>query len=389
MREFGFPPLYYPQPISPRRAEYLRIAGLDIPGHPTAHLQRVDMQHEEEFAKFLARESDHLKKYLSWAAHKDALAAAKRLGEYTKGTERGKRLAFFIFSHTFAAPGDLLGFVGLAEPTEHYAKRSAKLGSYVARHVQGKGYALRGNLTLLQFAQEYWRLNNVESEIANTNQRSKRMVELLTAKTVQLGAYPTKASPSYSHDNAFHSMDQWSIDLPRLQGTFREQLEGCQRYYQTAEGSVVTRDYNVLPGDFRESVAYQALVRDIEDSQNDIQLAGPLTIHRDCLEILPALSEAFRQGVKVEATIPELPFYDQEKYQEAIDVTSRLKAANISTDGQGLWSYAAIIDRKVMWIRKTAGYFHHLGERQHDRWRRIEAEQSLSQRTIEKMTYEL
>lgn len=135
-------------------------------------LALLEERHAPELAALVARNREHLGRFLPWAWETDEAATAAFLRGALEKFARGNGFEAGIRLH-----GELVGMLGL-----HYLDRTVgatEMGYWLARTASGRGVMTRAAAGLLRVLFEQLGLNRVEIRCRPDNLPSRRVAERL------------------------------------------------------------------------------------------------------------------------------------------------------------------------------------------------------------------
>ncbi len=136
-------------------------------------LRLLEHRHARLLFDLTVRNREHLRPYLPWAAHLQAVSQTEsfiKMGLEQFARHDGFQAGVFL-------NGELVGMVGL-----HYVRwdtERTELGYWLAEHAQGQGIATRVVQALCRYCFDELELGRVEIRCAPQNTRSRRVPERL------------------------------------------------------------------------------------------------------------------------------------------------------------------------------------------------------------------
>jgi ribosomal-protein-serine acetyltransferase len=152
--------------VSDKTDIYLRLTSLDDA------LTLYDIVHENR---------EHLKPYQRWARNATPESIEAAIQEAIENTAKGTWLQYRIMLRHEAASDKIIGTLTFYDHDE--ASRIVKLGYWLTKEYEGRGYVSTAVKSLLQYGFEHWNLNKVLLEIAPGNERSVKVAQRLGAKS--------------------------------------------------------------------------------------------------------------------------------------------------------------------------------------------------------------
>lgn len=144
-----------------------------VPVGEGLELRLLEHRHARLLFDLTVRNREHLRPYLPWAAHLQAVSQTEsfiKMGLEQFARNDGFQAGIFL-------NGDLVGMAGL-----HYVRwdtERTELGYWLSEHAQGQGIATRTVQALCRYCFDELRLGRVEIRCAPQNTRSRRVPERL------------------------------------------------------------------------------------------------------------------------------------------------------------------------------------------------------------------
>lgn len=153
---------------------------LIIDGDASMYLKLTTPEDSDQLYRLVHSNRDHLGRYQLWARDIDFEGLDQAVQATVKEISADRWLQYRIMVPNRDGDHRMIGTVTLFG--RELLGNTAKLSFWLAKEEQGKGYARRGVIRLLQYAFENWRLSSVEVDVEIGNAHGEKLVQRIGAQ---------------------------------------------------------------------------------------------------------------------------------------------------------------------------------------------------------------
>lgn len=148
-----------------------------VQGREDIYLRLSSLQDIDELYTVVETNREHLQVYQGWAKTMSYSDAKQAVASRISGIEAGNSIQFRIAE---TESDKLIGTITIFDFDLN--RRSIKIGVWLTKEAEGKGYAYDSMQTVIECAFQQWNIAEIILRIADENIRSKRLAEKLGAQ---------------------------------------------------------------------------------------------------------------------------------------------------------------------------------------------------------------